>query len=69
MPHNTKLRSIIKAVSYRIVIIILDFTLIYLLTKKTSLALGFLIVSNLYSTFIYFIYERAWNKIKWGSKS
>jgi adenylylsulfate kinase len=59
-------RSIVKTVSYRFVILILDFTAIYLFTGKIKIALGFMIVSNIYTTVGYFIHERIWDKIKWG---
>ena len=61
-------RSIIKTVSYRITIVILDFVCIYLFTGKLKIALGFTIVSNLYTTFFYYLHERIWDKIKWGKK-
>ena len=59
-------RSIVKAIAYRIIIIILDFLTVFVLTKKTELALGFVVVSNIYTTLAYFIHERLWNKIHWG---
>jgi len=65
---ETVTRSIVKTVSYRITIVILDFVCIYLFTGKVTVALGFTIVSNLYTTFIYFLHERIWGKIKWGKK-
>jgi uncharacterized membrane protein len=61
-------RSLAKAISYRILIIILDFTVIYLLTRRFDIAFGFMIISNVYTTIAYFIHERIWNKIKWGRK-
>ncbi len=64
--EETFLRSIVKTVSYRIFIIILDFSTIYLLTGKTSVAAGFTLISNIYTTIGYFIHERVWTKIKWG---
>ena len=66
--RESKSRSIIKAVSYRVLIVILDFTVIYLLTGNTNIAIGFMIISNLYTTLAYFIHERVWNRIKWGVK-
>ena len=63
---ETLKRSIVKTVSYRFVILILDFTAIYLFTGKIKIALGFMIVSNIYTTVGYFIHERIWDKIKWG---
>jgi adenylylsulfate kinase len=59
-------RSIVKTISYRLVILIFDFTLIYLYTRQIKVALGFMILSNIYSTLGYFFHERIWSKIKWG---
>jgi len=59
-------RSIVKTVSYRIFILMLDFTTIYLFTGKVKVAIGFMLVSNLYTTIGYFFHERIWDKIKWG---
>lgn len=59
-------RSIAKAVSYRIIIIILDFTFVYLFTRQINIAVGFVLISNVYTTVAYYLHERAWNKISWG---
>lgn len=66
--RETVTRSIVKTVSYRITIVILDFICIYLFTGKISIAFGFTIVSNLYTTFFYFLHERIWDRIKWGKQ-
>ncbi len=63
---ETVTRSIVKTVSYRITIVILDFLCIYIFTGKVKVALGFTIVSNIYTTIIYFLHERIWGKVKWG---
>lgn len=59
-------RSVIKAITYRIVIMILDFATIYLFTRTLKVALGFMIASNLYTTVAYFVHERMWARVKWG---
>ena len=67
--HNateTLSRSILKTVSYRVAILILDFTSIYLLTGKVKIAFGFMLVSNIYTTIGYFLHERIWDRVKWG---
>jgi uncharacterized membrane protein len=64
----TRKRSLVKALTYRVAIICLDFTVVYLLTHKTEAALGFMIVSNVYTTVGYFVHERIWEKIKWGKE-
>jgi uncharacterized membrane protein len=62
----TRKRSLVKAFTYRIVIICLDFIVVRLLTDKTETALGLMIISNLYTTVGYFLDERIWARIKWG---
>jgi len=59
-------RSLVKTVTYRIIIIILDFTSVYLLTGKYETALWFMLVSNFYTTIAYYIHERFWNRTSWG---
>ena len=61
-------RSIVKALTYRVVIVCLDFLVVYVLTHKVEVALGFMIVSNLYTTAIYFLHERLWARIRWGTE-
>jgi uncharacterized membrane protein len=62
-------RSIVKALTYRVVIVCLDFGAIYLFTGKVEVALGFMVVSNLYTTVGYFIHERLWARSQWGMES
>jgi uncharacterized membrane protein len=58
-------RSAVKAITYRIVIVVLDFVSIYLMTGQTKIALGFMVVSNVYTTLAYFVHERIWDRIQW----
>ena len=66
MEQESRKRSVSKAVTYRIVVVIMDFSVIYLLTGKIMIAVGFMIISNIYTTIAYFIHERIWNKVQWG---
>jgi uncharacterized membrane protein len=59
-------RSVVKAITYRAIIVCLDFLVIYLLTGKVMTAAAFMIVSNVYTTVGYFLHERVWAGIKWG---
>jgi uncharacterized membrane protein len=59
-------RSAIKAITYRGIIVCLDFLVIYLLTGKVMTAVAFMIDSNIYTTVGYFLHERMWAGIKWG---
>lgn len=65
--HESPRRSIAKAVTYRVIIIVLDFLVIYLLTGQVRTAATFMIVSNVYTTVAYFLHERAWARIRWGT--
>ena len=64
---TTRKRSIVKALTYRVFIVCLDFSAIYIFTRKVEVAVGFMIVSNIYTTLGYFLHERAWARIKWGT--
>lgn len=64
--NSTIKRSLLKSLCYRLIIFALDFIIIYLWTRKTDVALGFGLISNLYTTVIYFFHERLWNRISYG---
>jgi len=66
--HRTTKRSLVKAFTYRAIIVVLDISVIYLLTGRVDIALGFTVISNIYTTIAYFVHERVWNKIKWGTE-
>lgn len=59
-------RSVAKAITYRILIMSLDFVTIYLFTGAVRVALGFMIASNIYTTLGYLLHERVWARIGWG---
>jgi len=65
----TRKRSVVKAITYRVIIVCLDFVVIYLLTGKVMTAAAFMIVSNIYTTVAYLLHERAWAGIMWGTES
>jgi uncharacterized membrane protein len=59
-------RSIVKAVTFRIVVMVSDFVIIMAITRRYDIALGIIAASNMASTFLYYFHERAWNQVKWG---
>lgn len=61
-------RSVVKAITYRTAIVCLDFLAIYLFTGKVEVAIGFMVVSNVYTTVGYFLHERIWARIHWGTE-
>ena len=72
---SNRKRSFAKAVAWRLISLASDFLIIYIFIKKIIPSLGILlgairiaITSNLISTIIYYIHERAWNKVGWGKE-
>ena len=59
-------RSVTKTITYRILIMSLDFLTIYLFTGAVRIAIGFMIASNVYTTLAYLLHERIWARIRWG---
>ena len=67
MPRIVLLRrSAVKAITYRILIMCLDFATIYVFTGAVRVAIAFMIASNIYTTIAYLIHERLWTKVRWG---
>jgi adenylylsulfate kinase len=59
-------RSIVKAITYRAIIMCSDGLIIFFLTHRYDLALGVILFSNLASTILYIAHERFWSRINWG---
>jgi len=63
---ETKLRSFVKATSWRITGTIDTFILSWIITGKPQVALTIAGVEVLTKIFLYWIHERIWNNISWG---
>lgn len=61
-------RSVVKAATYRLLIMALDFLTIYILTGAAGVSLGFVIASNVYTTLAYIGHERLWAHVQWGTR-
>ncbi|MHB0756746.1 DUF2061 domain-containing protein [Polaribacter sp. M15] len=60
------LRSIVKALSWRLIGTLDTLVVSYFLTGKITLAASIASVDFLTKLVLYFFHERIWNKIKWG---
>lgn len=65
---ETKTRSLVKTITYRILIIISNFFIALVLTHSFSLAAQVAGWSFVINTIIYFFHERIWNTVGWGKK-
>ena len=59
-------RSLMKAITFRALILCSDTVVIFLITHRWDTTAGLVIATNLASTTLYFIHERIWNRIQWG---
>lgn len=64
--HEHIKRSLIKAITFRLLILVSDGFIILAITHRFDIALGVIFFSNLASTFFYFLHERLWDRIRWG---
>lgn len=64
--HEHAKRSLLKALTYRFVILISDGLIIFTITHRYDTTLQVIVFSNIASTILYFVHERFWNNIHWG---
>lgn len=66
--HEDSNRSLVKTISYRILIIIATSLILFIFTGNVELTLGVTLVTSIVCTILYYIHERVWNNIHWGKK-
>ncbi len=66
--HESRTRSITKALTFRALIVLADIVIVYVITKSYKVALLVIVFSNIASTLIYVLHERAWNRVHWGKE-
>jgi adenylylsulfate kinase len=62
-------RSIAKTIGFHALIIAADAVVVYLITGRYNVTLSVIVFTNLVSGLIYFLHERAWNRIHWGKST
>lgn len=63
------MRSLLKALSYRIVASLITSALVYAITHKAALALGVGLMDSLIKIVTFFLHERLWALIPIGRKA
>jgi len=63
---DTKLRSIVKTISWRIIAFCTTIFLTILIFGDIALSFLLTVLGTVISAIEYFLHERIWNKIKWG---
>ncbi|WP_198403850.1 MULTISPECIES: DUF2061 domain-containing protein [Aquimarina] len=60
------LRSIVKAISWRVIGTLDTLIVSYILTGEIALATSIASIDFVTKMILYFFHERIWNRIKWG---
>lgn len=60
------IRSIAKAVSWRVIGTLDTLLISYILTGEVAIAASIASIDFITKMFLYFFHERLWNKINWG---
>ena len=68
MGTDSHKRSIFKAFTWRVVAVIITFSVSYFLTRKVELAVGISLSDTFIKVFAYYGHERIWEKIDFGRK-
>ncbi len=59
-------RTVVKVISWRVVITASNFLLTYFLTGSWQTGLAFVGLATVVNTIVYALHERWWNYIQWG---
>lgn len=65
---ETPVRSLAKAVSWRVTGTIDTFLISWLITGEVLLASGIALTEIITKIFLFWIHERVWNRISWGKE-
>lgn len=66
--YDTKKRSLVKTVSWRIMSFIALFIIGMLLGLSSNDAFHWTIINNIAFIVVHYIHERVWNKVTWGKQ-
>ena len=64
--HEHLHRSLAKAITFRLFVLVSDAIIVYSLTQRYDVTAGAILFSNIASTILYVAHERIWNEIHWG---
>ena len=65
---DTAVRSLAKAVSWRITGTVDTFLISWLITGQALIASGIALTEIVTKIFLFWMHERVWNRIKWGQE-
>ena len=66
MPKDSHSRSIVKALSWRILATVITASVVLIITGKLRLAVEIGLIDTLIKLGIYYLHERIWNRVHYG---
>jgi len=63
---DSKRRSIIKAITWRILALLITILVSFAILGSWSVSIAIGILSNFLKTLLYYIHERLWERTSWG---
>ena len=64
--HEMPVRSFVKSVTWRVLASITTVVLVYIFTGELTMALGVGLAEAILKFILFFIHERAWDRVVWG---
>ena len=64
--HEHVSRSLVKAITFRMLVLVFDGLLIFMITGRYDITVRLVLLANLIHTVVFFVHERMWNSVHWG---
>jgi len=65
---DSRRRSIVKSITWRIICIVVSITTAYLLTGQIDVSVAIGTAYNAITMILYYFHERLWNNLGWGKQ-
>ena len=65
---DTRSRSLVKSITWRIVSIVVLVTVTYSITRDVKRTTGITVIFQIILAVLYYFHERAWEKVSWGMR-
>jgi len=65
-PNQSRRRAVVKTALYRVLMLAVTVAVAFAVTGDASVAVSVGIGANAVKTVVYYCYERAWDRVRWG---
>lgn len=66
MNRTTLSRSLVKAITFRTIMVFIGSAIAYVFTRDINISIGIFLVHSVIATLVYVIHERIWDRVGWG---